>query len=1171
MTGGFHPDNGPIGSLFNLKVGSLNCRGICDRAKRRNIFSLLKSSGLAIVFIQETKFSPYKHEEYGSDWHNQNIFLNSIRGGKCGVGILMNIPYIKVLKRLDDCDGRIIVLDIEINLCRLRLINTYFPSEPFLKENFICSLYPYFVSNFPVVWCGDHNITLDPSLDRLPPGSSKDYCSNMLNDLVKYYNFNDACRVIYPRKRLFTYIGPKSRSRIDKILVSPVLDVIAYDQIDIFSSDHVLIMAQICCQGTYQKPKKRWRNNCSLYAEDDFVLNFRCFWCIQSSDKKFLTNPVRWWMNTKYNFKLYSIKKGIEASTVKKRHMQMLESGLSSLNQAVLFDPDNISLHKEYDKMKKELAQKQINAVKELIFKEKANTLLFGVKPTKSFFDKYKKKIVKEPINCLKNANGIPQYDISGMLKIAEDHFSRLFKPAVLNENVVNLFLNCVTPIPALSDEQLDICRPVCIAELDEVLSQVQNHKSPGPDGLSYEFYKKLCTSTLLKYKLLDVLNNMLLRASRTGKLPAKVVEGLITLVPKKPPYDKIENYRPISLINTDLKILTKVISNRLKPYLSEILHETQYAQPSKDINMLNTLKRDILHDMDNNNDDCFFVSVDFKGAFDRVSHKFLFKVLSKLGFPETFVNLIKALYYNAASIVLVNGHQTKKIKIKSGIRQGCTLSRDLFTFSLDPLIRFLNLCDQIQKYASSCGLKTLTACFSDDVDVFTSSLSSLLSCFFFIGKYKDASGLEINLQKTKGIFFNRTNNFDFSNLPEIDWVDRLELLGIHHGSPEFIQSQWDMKVNEMKEEISFFNSCGRNTLQDKVFLSKSKLLPIFSYIAGVHPIPKKVTNSIDRLLLRFIVPHQQSTMSLYDFAAQKSDGGYGFDHISLHASLFLLRPVILYIRCRAEDKPLSQDIMFVEYFLGFRISALYGFHFNYNLPHASEPSMWYKVCYDMLVAYSVTIEECVNLRSFSKIYFRIVHEYIKKSCVQHSKLYRIHLKCFPEHLKSFNYKLHFNLLPLNLRFCEYRLDNDSRCYFCHWGPENEWHVFGRCEKLTPLWEALDEAAIIAFGRPYSFMVNRKVNGDFDLVRTTCLKELEIPIVYLNSIVNHKIYKLRNEIKYEGGTFSIHCLVDKIVRSVGGRINIEKRLPDLEKIPMLTEVYQALSFVKNLLNQYPVR
>ena len=1154
--------SGHRGSFCNIRVGSLNCRGICDRPKRRELFTFFRESKLTFIFLQETKFCPFKHEEYVKDWHNPYIFLNSIRGGKCGVGILINTHSVKVLNKMADCEGRVIVLDVDIFGSRFHLVNGYFPNEPFLREDFILSLYPYLSSSYPVIWCGDHNIVCDPVIDRLPSTNINDYCHNHLSELIEYFNFTDVCRHLYPNEKVYTFRGPTSRSRIDKVLISPLLHALSYDQVDMLVTDHDLVIARIQYRSVLAWGKRRWRNNCSLYNEEGFLYDFKQFWIKESQGFCRIRNPNKWWVNTKYQFKLDSIKRGIAFSAIKKRKSQLVENGLVDITKEIISDPGNKSLYKKYDAIKKDLANQQINLVKDKIFREKASSIIHGVRPTKQFFSKYKKEVVMNPITCLKNADGVPQYNIDQILNVVESHFKKLFSPAPINENVCRLFLEEVVPVSKVNS--CDITRPLSMCELEEVLASVPNN-SPGPDGLSYNFYEKISSEDFFKGNLLVVLNNLLYTAKTTGKLPAKIVEGLITLVPKRPPFDLIENYRPISLLNTDLKILTKVISNRLKPLLCDILHPSQYAQPGKDINMLNSYVRDLLYDMDNSDDDSFFVSVDFKGAFDRVSHSFLFKVLQKIGFSVTFVNFIKALYHSAASIIFVNGHQTKKIKIKSGIRQGCTLSRDMFTIALNPLLCFLDKCERIRKYRCASNVESLTCCFSDDANFFTGSLSSLLTCLFYIAKYKDASGLEINYGKTKGVFFDKKHLFCKEHLPNISWVSRLEVLGVHYGQPEFINAQWVEKLAVMKSEIQFFNSIGRNTLQDKFFLSKSKLLPLFSYVSNVHPIPNAIARKIDKLLLKFIVPHEKTFMDLFDFAAPKNLGGYGIDHITLHCSLFLLRPVISYIKSKALGEVIPENLHFVEYFLGLQICSLYNFTMSLNLPHALMPNAWYNLCYEMLVGYNISIEECIKGRPFSRIYARIVNEYGVRRRRGNARIYRLHYKCFPEYIKTFNYKLYFNLLPLNLRFNEYRLDNESRCYFCKWGPENEWHVFGKCNCLRPLWDALDEVVKIALDIPYSFVKNRTVTADFDLVNTLCPGQYECTIVYLNSIVNHKIYKMRNEIKYEGAVFNVNNLFRMIVRSITSRRSIESRLTELVKVPMIDELYRALVFIKDLL------
>ena len=66
--------------------------------------------------------------------------------------------------------------------------------------------------------------------------------------------------------------------------------------------------------------------------------------------------------------------------------------------------------------------------------------------------------------------------------------------------------------------------------------------------------------------------------------MPAKFKAGLITLKPKKEPDNEIENRRPITLLNTDYKIFTKIITTRLEPILKEIIHDSQFTRTGKDI-----------------------------------------------------------------------------------------------------------------------------------------------------------------------------------------------------------------------------------------------------------------------------------------------------------------------------------------------------------------------------------------------------------------------------------------------------------------------------------------------------------------------------------------------------------------------------------------------------------
>ena len=80
---------------------------------------------------------------------------------------------------------------------------------------------------------------------------------------------------------------------------------------------------------------------------------------------------------------------------------------------------------------------------------------------------------------------------------------------------------------------------------------------------------------------------------------------------------------------------------------------------------------------------DSFFISLDFKKAYDSVNQDFLFLLLGQYGFPKAFIDLVKEIFRDAGSHIMLNGHKSRKIKLKSGIRQGCPSSRSFLPFKL--------------------------------------------------------------------------------------------------------------------------------------------------------------------------------------------------------------------------------------------------------------------------------------------------------------------------------------------------------------------------------------------------------------------------------------------------------------------------------------------------------
>ena len=219
----------------------------------------------------------------------------------------------------------------------------------------------------------------------------------------------------------------------------------------------------------------------------------------------------------------------------------------------------------------------------------------------------------------------------------------------------------------------------------------------------------------------------------------------MITLIPKEDSslFD-LSNWRPITLLNVDYKILTKTIARRIEPTLPNIIHSDQSGFiKGRYIGQNVRLLCDIMEYSDTNKLPGILLFLDFKKAFDSIEWKFIDKSLELFNFCPRIRNWISTLYSNVESGVINAGFMTKYFKVSPGVRQGCPLSPFLFVIAAELLatkIRQSALCRGLQLPNNK---EAKISQFADDTTIIAKDVESV----------KQVLGLEINQRKTKAIW----------------------------------------------------------------------------------------------------------------------------------------------------------------------------------------------------------------------------------------------------------------------------------------------------------------------------------------------------------------------------------------------------------------------------------
>ena len=416
--------------------------------------------------------------------------------------------------------------------------------------------------------------------------------------------------------------------------------------------------------------------------------------------------------------------------------------------------------------------------------------------------------------------------------------------------------------------------------EVRDALKQVGLNKSPGLDGLPYEVYLRM------SHMFVPILTDMFNHWFAQGAIPGSVTKGVITLLKKggRHIWEGLDDYRPITLLNTELKILAGVLTNRLQLVISDLIGPEQtYAVKRRSIQDNLHLIREVLEGIKYDTE-ATLISLDQSKAFDRVDHRFLATVLETAGLELEFRRWISIMYHNPQAVMQVNGRRSRVFAIERSVRQGCSLSLLLYVLALELLLRRLwdegtNLALRGVPFAGP--LSARVSAFADDITVFVSRRLDIKAVKKAVGEYERIAGAKVNFDKSEGLQFGAWTGSN--TLPEpFRWSDGpVRILGVWFGPDLQLERNWSEVQAKVNAQVGIWLS-RRLSLKGRAEACAGYVFPLILYRLAVL-LPKAHRLAFQRSLSRLVWGGARPMVRRQVCIQRTRNGGLGVPDLESH------------------------------------------------------------------------------------------------------------------------------------------------------------------------------------------------------------------------------------------------------------------------------------------------
>ena len=823
---------------------TLNVNGFSTKKRREKYFCWFRKLKFHALFLQETHcFDKETASEWSLEWgpRNNSIWTTGSSNSK-GVAILFkpHSDYQLSNIKIDDL-SRYIYVEVCIDECEFKLINIYAPNNPKDRVSFFEELNSWVDIDKNNLVGGDYNCTLDSELDRKGCTSEYDQGRIELKEVINKKFLVDIFRKRNPDKLSFSFSRGERHSRLDYWLINKNLEYkvhnIEYKACPF--SDHNMVVLTLDLSKIEIGPGI-WKMNAAVIKSDLFKNCFTTMWKNWQKEKS-KYHLHTWWDMGKKKIKQLTVwcsKKLKSDRELKRRSLE------TSLNREI----NTFPLNRDYIFFLEESIKKIISEECEGDrVRSRVKWFEEGEKSTAYFHGLEKYTAQKKNWTQILDENKVVVSGNDEILKVQTDFYKKLFKSEGSNAEQRKFFGNFIKN-PIGPENFAILNKKIDLQDILSAMAKVKKNSSPGPDGILYEFYIEF--GDVLADDLLEIFEISYCEK----ELAYSQYLALIILLYKKGQREDIRNWRPISLSNTDVKIISKILAERVRKVLPYIIHNNQCGcVKGRKIGQGIRLVDDIFENLGKKG---LILIKDEEKAFDRVEWEWLFFVLQKFNFGDYFINWIKILYKDMKSAVLTNGYISEYFPLTRGIRQGDPLSALLYVIQSEALFECIRCDCDIKgidvKDHGNINHEIKGSQYVDDANMMLCNIEYVPNCLGLLDKFGKASGSKLNKSKTLALVSDQyVDKEALNSLVKLNNGFEI-ILGVPVGPGRGKTDFWFDKFQKMEKRILTWKP-RHLSIFGRVHISKSLVLPLIQYAAAHIDIPDDYIVKIQDLIWSYV------------------------------------------------------------------------------------------------------------------------------------------------------------------------------------------------------------------------------------------------------------------------------------------------------------------------------